>query len=664
MHDDTPSNEPESLSPFLTTAPAVEAMKRLERGLGVRRPFLLVTGQPGTGRTTLAREAMRRWGERVTAAVLELSGVDAASLPSAMILAFGGAVPPGTPAFTLPERLMETLANATSGGRIAVLLVDGADALTDDELLELLRLALKAEQRQCPLEVFLVGAPALAQRIEREALKDLREMVSVRVTLEALSPHDTRHYLLQRPGASGGSTMFSRKACRDIHTASRGRLRDIEAIATEAARRAARANATTVSPEHVRAAAQAVRGRKPVAPANAAAAAEAPPAQAAPAPPAKATPAPAAKAAPAPASRATQPPAAKAAPASDAKAAPPAAAKASPAPAAKGAQAPGAKATPAPAAKATPASAAKAPEPPPAPAEPDPREAEPVAQGSHVDEEVSASAAASAPTDSGEFQPSNDPRVKDWISRFGGSGVRIGANYASSSARGLDFSDDSAGDVRPLGASAAESPTPSNPAPERASRAQWHEDAGAAEPVAWPPPASQRRGPVLGRRRDSPIVWQAATVVLALTLGLVLWGQRGLTPRDSGVSTAEVSPAESTDTDPIRARAPRPKRTGKRNGSSSTRQARTEAAQPGAVRYSVAVGTFLDVDMARAERDHLARLIRYRVWVNAFTVNRVKTYRIQFGAFETQAEAEEAAQKLLRQGLLRDASVVELPPAE
>ena len=123
-----------------------------------------------------------------------------------------------------------------------------------------------------------------------------------------------------------------------------------------------------------------------------------------------------------------------------------------------------------------------------------------------------------------------------------------------------------------------------------------------------------------------------------------------------------MSPSDSTNASAIpRRKITKPKRKNQRD---VTKPARTETVEPALVRFSVAVGTFLDAEMARAERDHLARLVRYRVWVNSSTVGGVRSYRIQFGAFDTQADAEEAAQKLMRQGLIRDASVVELPPAD
>jgi len=395
--------------------------------------------------------------------------------------------------------------------------------------------------------------------------------------------------------------MFSRKACRDIHAAARGRIRDIEAIASEAARRAMKANASTVSPEHVRAAAQAVRSRRPGDPVNA---------------------------------------------------------------------------HPGEAPKRTPLVATKIePEAPivieatiesPAPDDADSAElaraAEAIAQGSHVDEEASASVVAGTISESGQFRPSDDPRVKDWLSRFGGAGVRIGAGYASHGASAADFADESAGDVQPMGAAAAAAaPMAAAPAASSA-QAPWHSDAGAGEP-AWPPlRAVPRKGPVLGRRRDSAFVWQATTLVLGLALVALLIGQRNLQPRQPRASTADVtSPTDSVLTEAPRPKSQRPKRDAKRNLS---RSAHSESVQPKTVRYAVAVGTLLNAEMARAERDHLARLIPYHVWVSSMTVGGVRSFRIQFGTFASRDEAEAAAQKLLRQGLLRDASVLALPQGD
>jgi cell division septation protein DedD len=78
-------------------------------------------------------------------------------------------------------------------------------------------------------------------------------------------------------------------------------------------------------------------------------------------------------------------------------------------------------------------------------------------------------------------------------------------------------------------------------------------------------------------------------------------------------------------------------------------------------RYGVVVGAFLSRDTALAEKDHLARLTNYRVWVTSQRVEGVRTFRLMVGRFMSTDDAETAAQSLMRRGLIRDASVTPLP---
>ncbi len=610
MPAESPTPEPNPRSPFLTTAPAIDALARLDKGLGARKPLVVLTGEPGMGKTMLAREAIRRWSERATAVLLSDPHLEAASLSGTLLALFGGSPKPGSSPLASHERLLETFANVTAGGRVAVLVVDDAHTLTDDVLVELQRVTDKAAQRQCPLEVLLVGLPTLATRLDDAPLAAVREQVAARIALAPLSTHDTRRYLLQHPTETGasGAGLFSRKASRDIHAAARGVPRDIEAIASEAARRAARAGVATVSPEHVRVAAQAIRGRRMPAATRPLAAGEA------------------------------------------AKGPPPRAAQANG----------GAKA-------ATPPAQPK-PATPPAPAS----------------KRAPATKAAGELEDDGTFTPSNDPRVKDWVARFGGSGVRLGAQHAP-----RDWSE--VEDV-PVDASEAQLAEAS----ERESGAAA--TAGGRERARFPPPRAlpTKKGPVLGRRRSSNLGWQGvALVVLMAGLAIVLAQRRGVraTDPEPDTNTAEIiAPPESNAEPDERAEravaptpAPRPRRV-PRNAApvrmvqdqaparvipdevleqvvpdAAPERASIPALPAPGTHYTIAVGTYLSADMAKAEKAHLARLTRHRVWVNKRAVDGVKTYRIQIGRFESVEEAEAAAQALLRRGLLRDAQVVELP---
>jgi type II secretory pathway predicted ATPase ExeA len=670
---------------FLATAVTEDALQRLERGLGVRKPLLLVTGEPGTGKSTLAREAIRRWRQRVTPAWLTARGLEQGALAGSVLASFGGKPKPGASPIALQDRLIEALANATAGGRVAVLVVDDAHELPDDSVVELARLADRAAQRQCPLEVMLVGEPALAARFEAPDLAGASDDVSVRAAVAALSAQDTRHHLLQRSRSEAGAipAQFSRKACRDIHAFTHGVLRDVEAVAVEAARAAGESGSTTVSPDHVRAAWKAIRRGR----AGKAAAAADEPAAIAPEPADEAADS-AEKSATAARShvttRAEKPALAVTKEQRAADAEPPASKAAKPGHVTTG----------------------DSPAPEPAKAEPE----EPAT-----------------------FRPSSDPRVKDWVSRFGGSGVSIGGQYAARGTRDLaDFAE------TPRGPQVARSETATGGG---ASSAGGGAGGGSDDAASWSPlrlePGRHKGAP---RRRDPAFPWQVATAVMGLALVAVLIGQRrmGAPAKQAGPATAPAPAAPpapapaaaaarvaatpvtkpAADPKPSAAReasdtraGSRPRRQSKSAATSRPTAARREpvvilkptepvppptrsplptglAAKPasrpatpaavatpatpptterpapardGITRYAVTVATFDDPDRARAEKKHLSRLTRHRVWVSTSKVDDRKVWRLQFGTFRTRDEAAAAAQSLLWQGVLRDAQVAELP---
>ena len=680
MSAEPPKTEANARQSFITTAAALEALAQLDRGLGARKPFVLVSGESGSGKTTLVEEAVRRWAGRVTARSIACAEANADRLLATLLGLFGGTARSQASDMALMERLIEVLANGTAGGKVAVLIVDGAEQVTPEALLQLQRVVETAARRQCPLEVLLVGGCGLPARLEDQALAAVAERVSVRVRLEALSQNDTRHYLLQRPGPEGtvGTGMFSRKACRDIHVATMGVPRAIEALADEAARRAARAGATTVSPEHVRAAAQALRSRRGPSPATVIA-----PRAERLAAAAGGTNQGAARGngngAPSPEARAEAPPAEN----------PPASGPAA------GAAAPM-------------ASVAKAPQP------------ATVATASPSAPETAGSA-------SGEiaFTPSTDPRVKDWVSRFGGSGVGIGVRTAQARlAASAELND------ADLGASRRTERATNGVAALEPSSVR--ETAPAPLPELRPRPS----GFSSRRRRQTP-TWATAAAVLIFAFLAVVLGQRsGLGKRaafdaadtsvrpfaDSAASTRRraaaarvVSPAArrtsaaepTTGQSPSRAheRSSEPSKAPVPAGTHTTRavapappvpsrvvapvpqsdapakpelsqtdwfqdglardeRAREEASRNSLQKFGLVVGSYSSRDMAKAEKDHLERLTSYRVWVNSTKVQGVRTYRLVVGRFESMGAAADAGQSMMRRGLIRDANVTPLSGRE
>ena len=74
-------------------------------------------------------------------------------------------------------------------------------------------------------------------------------------------------------------------------------------------------------------------------------------------------------------------------------------------------------------------------------------------------------------------------------------------------------------------------------------------------------------------------------------------------------------------------------------------------------KFAIIAGTFQSNDMAKAEKDHLSRLVSYRVWVSKSKVEGKRTFQLMVGRFDSMEKAWDAGQSLMRRGLIRDTNV-------
>jgi general secretion pathway protein A len=250
---------------FLETVAAADVLRRLDEGLGEREPFLLVTGESGTGKTVLAHEAIARWGERVTAAFVAYPALSGVELLEEILRRFGAEPPEGGSRPRFMASLERVLADLVARGRLPMIVVDDAHALTAGLIEELRLLVNAAREAGQPLEVMLLGLPALEAALAEPALGAVRQRISVHARLDPFSPGETRRYVRHRATAAGGDgpALFSRTTCVHLATLSRGVPRQVNALAAEALRLAIAANDSTVRPEHVQAAAALLRGPSP-----------------------------------------------------------------------------------------------------------------------------------------------------------------------------------------------------------------------------------------------------------------------------------------------------------------------------------------------------------------------------------------------------------------
>ena len=242
-----------------------EALAHLVYGVGEHGGFVQLTGEVGTGKTSVCRCLLEQLPAHVDLALVlnpRLSPVELlATVCDELRIPYPGGT---TSAKELVDRLHRHLLEAHTGGRRTVLIVDEAQNLSP-EVLEEVRLLTNLETaREKLLQVILIGQPELAAILDQPKLRQLAQRVTARYHLEPLSRAETRAYVRHRLAVAGrGRTAFTEPALRTLHRRSRGIPRLINAIADRALLGAYTRERPRVDAATVRRAAAEVLGHPP-----------------------------------------------------------------------------------------------------------------------------------------------------------------------------------------------------------------------------------------------------------------------------------------------------------------------------------------------------------------------------------------------------------------
>ncbi len=231
-----------------------EALAHLVYGLNSAGGVILLTGEVGTGKTTISRKLLEDIPDNIVIAWIVNPRLSVEELLAAICDELTLNYPKGNSSIKIFTDLISTYLIFAHGlGHNVVLMIDEAQNLSP-EVLEQLRLLTNLETSERKLlQIVLLGQPELKTMLERSDLRQLAQRITARYHLHPLSKQETGGYIRHRLGVAGCSRpIFTARAIKLIYRLSHGTPRLINLICDRAMLGVYSANTAMVHPKHVR----------------------------------------------------------------------------------------------------------------------------------------------------------------------------------------------------------------------------------------------------------------------------------------------------------------------------------------------------------------------------------------------------------------------------
>ena len=264
--------KPFSLAPdprFLFLAPPHrEALAHILYGVDQGEGFIAITGEVGTGKTTLCRTLLQRLGADTEVAFVFNPVLSGEELMRAISLEFGLIVE-GRTKLELHDQLNEFLLQQKREGRRVLLIVDEAQNLSPSTLEEVRLLSNLETSTSKLIQILLFGQPELDELLDSKELRQLRQRISVRWKLRSLSAAETREYVRHRLRIAAGHDceLFDERALAEVRRRARGIPRLMNLLCDRSLLAGYGAGSRVIRVHHVSEAAKEIlgasRGRRP-----------------------------------------------------------------------------------------------------------------------------------------------------------------------------------------------------------------------------------------------------------------------------------------------------------------------------------------------------------------------------------------------------------------
>nr|WP_243652013.1 AAA family ATPase [Primorskyibacter sedentarius] len=225
----------------------------LEYGLMTRAPLTVVTGEVGTGKTTLLQAMLADMSEDAVVGLISNAQGGRGDLLCWVLNAFDLEVAPSADYVTMFQQFVDFVLDQYARGHFVVLVIDEAQNLTPETLEELRMLTNVNSNKDELLQFILLGQPELREVISRPELRQFAQRVSVSYHLTPMDQANTGEYIRSRlRSAKGTGEEFSQEAIDLIHEISGGVPRMVNKICDLALVYAATAEEKQVDADTVR----------------------------------------------------------------------------------------------------------------------------------------------------------------------------------------------------------------------------------------------------------------------------------------------------------------------------------------------------------------------------------------------------------------------------
>ena len=208
-----------------------EALAALLYGVESRRGFIQITGDIGTGKTTLCRALLQKLGGGVHSALVFNPKLSEFELLQTIVEDFG-IKPSGKRKKDYFDALNRFLLDELEKGSNAIVIIDEAQLLSPRALEQVRLLSNLETSTQKLLQIILVGQPELKDLLSRKDLVQLYQRIAIRYHLTALNRQEAEDYLMHRLKVAGAlNNCFTTDAVDYIYEISKGVPRVMNVLA-------------------------------------------------------------------------------------------------------------------------------------------------------------------------------------------------------------------------------------------------------------------------------------------------------------------------------------------------------------------------------------------------------------------------------------------------